>query len=209
MLVSFQHRFIFLKTFKTASTSTEIFFEQYCAESKEESRKIDEIVSDKGIIGSRNADIKNSVTFFNHMKALDVKNKIGDEKFENYYKFCNVRNPFDLVVSNYYFFEKYRDLDFNKFRQDEKILTEIKDRIYDIFMIDGDIVVDDFIRYEFLQDDIRRISEKLNLPNSERNLGHWVKSKMRNSSDFISMFDNNSVFKIESIFSEYCQKFGY
>lgn len=209
MLVSFEYKFIFLKTFKTASTSTEIYFEQYCSDHEGEGRKIDEIISEKGIIGARNSEIKNSVNFYNHMSALEIKNKLDSRKFDEYYKFCNVRNPFDLLVSNYYFFEKYRNIRFDRFINNEVILNEIKDRICNIFTINSEIVLNDFIRYEYLNDDIKKISEKLNLPISKRQIGHYVKSESRDNYDYLNLFDTQSKLKVECIFKDYFNYFGY
>jgi hypothetical protein len=209
MLVSFEYKFIFLKTFKTASTSTEIYFEQYCSDHEREERTISEMISEKGIIGARNSEIKNNVNFYNHMTAFEIKNKLDKNKFDEYYKFCNVRNPFDLLVSNYYFFEKYRNIRFDRFINNEIILNEIKDGICDIFTINSEIILNDFIRYEYLNDDIKKISEKLNLPITKRQIGHYVKSKSRDNYDYLNLFDTQSKLKIERVFKDYFSYFGY
>jgi hypothetical protein len=57
--------------------------------------------SDFGIITSRgmqNFDRNFYQKYYSHMSAEEIKKIIGDEKFNNYIKFCVVRNPYDKMV---------------------------------------------------------------------------------------------------------------
>jgi len=54
--------------------------------------------------------------FYNHMRATSVRARVPKEVWENYYKFCFERNPWDKVVSFYYWYGRNRDLpDINEF----------------------------------------------------------------------------------------------
>ena len=55
MLVSHLYKFIFIKSLKTAGTSTEVFLEQYCISDIEESHWRGAIATEEGIIGKRGA----------------------------------------------------------------------------------------------------------------------------------------------------------
>ena len=212
MLISFQHKFIFLKTFKTASTSSDIYFEQYCADDLTEQRQRMEIISDKGIVGARQFRKlvnKDEVSYFNHIPAKKLKESIGDDIFNSHYKFCNVRNPFDLLVSNYFYYKKLKNLSFNEFINTPSALKKIIKRDSKIYKIDNKIIVDDFIRYENIYEDIERISNHLQLPTSIRELGHYVQSKRRTTDDFMSFYNDKTEQIVRDTFKEYFDHFGY
>lgn len=59
----------------------------------------DEHVDDWGIVGSRGRTAGN---WYNHMPAAEVRNRLGASTWENYFKFCVIRNPFDKVVSTFW-----------------------------------------------------------------------------------------------------------
>ena len=40
--------------------------------------------------------------FHKHAKAIDIKKKIG-KQYSNFFKFCFVRNPYDHLVSLYFY----------------------------------------------------------------------------------------------------------
>lgn len=102
MLVSHRKEFIYTKTYKTASTSIELLFEPYCLPGGEAelSHERDEKVTKAGIVGCRGCDGKHA-KWYNHMPAAKIRDKIENEIWKSYYKFCSIRNPFDKAVSMY------------------------------------------------------------------------------------------------------------
>ena len=116
MLVSHLHKFIYLKSKKTASTSVEIFLQKYCinpnkinnftrlVKSNKNILNLDEKESENkyGIVGSRGNKMHIvSKKWYNHKPSFELKKDIGEDLFNNYLKICNVRNPYDLAVSMY------------------------------------------------------------------------------------------------------------
>ncbi|MBV9787310.1 MAG: sulfotransferase family 2 domain-containing protein, partial [Chloroflexi bacterium] len=119
MIVSHKHRFIFLKTNKTAGTSVEIALSKFCgpddiitAISVEDERTRREL----GYRGQQNHTLSFPRHLFsswkgwllagghlyNHMSAREARSVLGKQIWDSYYKFCIERNPWDRVVSLYY-----------------------------------------------------------------------------------------------------------
>lgn len=103
MLVSHTANFIYLKTHKTAGTSVEAFLEQFCTDRKLSlchSREAH--ISEAGIVSSRWGG---GGCLHEHMSPHAVKSLVK-EKWYSYYKFCCIRNPFDRMVSLYFWTEQ-------------------------------------------------------------------------------------------------------
>lgn len=175
MLVSHSHQFIYTKTVKTAGTSVESYFERFCMPEGEWSlsHARDEYESDHGIIGFRGSTKKpDSCKYWNHMPAIKIRDAIGKRNWKNYHKFCVVRNPYDKVVSWFYFLQRQKDklnesFDLDKERQEfEDWLVRGKqlpiDR--DKYLIKGKFCLDDVIRFESMAVDIERICDQLGVP---------------------------------------------
>lgn len=182
MLVSHRKHFIYTKTSKTGGTSVESYFEKYCMPEGEWtfSHGRDEYVSEAGIVGYRGSDMKGK-KWFNHMSAEAIRKQLGPSLWDKYFKFCVIRNPFDKLVSTFYFheynkrglpklkaqlerwFKGTREMnDVEKFRA-----WIIKGRISDDrdkYTIQGEVCVDYFIRYENLEAGIQHVCEVLGLP---------------------------------------------
>jgi hypothetical protein len=185
MLISHRKRFIYTKTFKTASTSVESYFEKYCmADGSWEFRHgREEHISAEGIIGYRGPNARGK-TWSNHMPASEIRQKIGNSIWDAYFKFCVIRNPFDKLVSRFYFRDEqkkdkvtlrnrltrfYKKSDgveestaIKRFRKWVRAGGPIIDR--DKYLIDGDICVDYFIRFEELHEGIKHVCDALDIP---------------------------------------------
>ena len=103
MLVSHLKKFIFTKTKKTAGTSVESVFEPYCLPEGtwEQTHYTPERISADGIIGHR-GDGGQKANWWNHMPAELIRNRLGEEIWDEYYKFTVIRNPFDKLVSGFH-----------------------------------------------------------------------------------------------------------
>ena len=95
MLISHRKNFIYTKTNKTGGTSVEAFFESYCMPEGQftPSHGREETISEAGIIGFRGKGDGNSFEWRHHMPARQIREKIGADIWNSYFKFCVVRNP--------------------------------------------------------------------------------------------------------------------
>lgn len=175
MLVSHVKKFIYLKTTKTAGTSTETYFEKYCRnpETYNGSEISRDHVSEYGMVGLRDNRIYNNPkyqlspnTLTAHMNAVNVKLIVGNDKWDSYFKFCNIRNPFDRMISAYFFTIKNNIISKNNVQNDfENWLLRSQDGFNDIryYTIEGNYCCDDYIRYENLYTDMERICNILDI----------------------------------------------
>lgn len=178
MIISHKHRFIFIKTSKTASTSIEIALSGLCGEediitpisSKDENTR-----QELGYRGPQNYRIplhKYSIAdwlrylflfkraqFYNHMSARKIRRYVGCEVWDGYFKFCFARNPWDRAISHYYWFKK-RYATFQDYLQSRKA-RRIKG--FKLYTIGGQVVVDKVYRYEELDRAMEDIARVLHL----------------------------------------------
>lgn len=186
MIVSHKHKFIFLKTKKTAGTAIEAALSELCGpddvitpyrEESEQDRKglppqnfrIDHPLKPKRSLWRRimrrpERYYHHTVGFYEHMPAAQVRAYVGEDVWRDYYKFAFDRNPWDRQVSWYLYKTKSKRNrpSFEKFMSSRR-------RAYvnnhEIYLLDGaandgalaDSLAVDFLgRYENLEEDLNR-----------------------------------------------------
>jgi hypothetical protein len=154
LIVSHEHKFIFLKTMKTAGTSIEVFLSKIAG--------ADAIVTPLGPKepGHEPRNFEGS-TYWNHMPAEAVRASLGEEIWNGYLKFCFERNPWDKVISRYWWAIHWGQV---RKMPDLPSLEEFVfgrygrlDTDWPIYAIDDEIAVDVVGRYESLEGDLRAI----------------------------------------------------
>ncbi len=174
-LVSHQHKFVYLKTFKTGSTSTEMALQPLCAPPGTEVRQYGPaLVSDYGIVGARGKFTGSDTTgWHNHMSAKRVAWKLGPLTWMRYLKIASLRNPFDKAVSWYWFWAGREGRvpgepveDFRAFirEQDAKgYFRSARDTDWRVTHILGRPIIDQYIRLEHLRADLDTLFSQLGI----------------------------------------------
>jgi len=193
MIVSHKHKFIFVKTFKTAGSSIENYLQKYLG--------TNDILRgseyDKTI--SLNAPSKGR-----HKSAQIIKNMYPKE-WNEYFKFSIDRNPWDVAVS-YYFYMKHAgrisSQSFNKWiiNADLKLLNNWKK-----YTIDNKVAVDKVLKYENLIDEIQNIP----VPYNGELETIFLKKGHRPSKDYKIYYTDKTKKLIEDNFAETISMFGY
>ena len=229
MIISHKHKFIFLKTSKTAGTSIEIALSKFCGKddiitpiSKEDER----LRTNLGYRGPQNyqfscsdynlMDYMNYIfkfrkrrkkEFYNHINSKEIKKTIHNSCWDNYYKFCFERNPWDKVVSQYYWKTTEPRPSIEEFLQ-SRHLAGLKKRGFNIYTINKNISLDKVYKFEELNDSLSHIKRVLNLP--ENIILPKAKSKYRlDKKHYSEMFNNNEKNVIKSKFEEEIKLFNY
>jgi len=187
MIISHEHKFIFLKTRKTAGTSIELALRKICGP--------DDIIAPIGDAEERRQRAlqydgrppqnwrvhgwwqspeplfqrhwlkvsPRDYGFYNHITAKQARALLNDEKvWRSYFKFAFERNPWDRQVSAYHF--RYR-----KTKSKPPFSTYMRRRRrawinnYEIYSIDGDACVDFIGRFETLEVDLLNALKKVGL----------------------------------------------
>lgn len=183
MILSHARKFIFIKTRKVSGTSMEISLSQFCGADDiiTPISYVDELVRlDLGgvlpqnygdpkeqqfrdLILARRADnpkTRHKGQFYNHVPAVEVREHVGQEMWDEYFTFSMERHPYDKVVSHVYFHARRKEnWDFDK--ELKRILKKGYYISYPVYS-DGETPIVDFIvNYENLQEDLARLSDKL------------------------------------------------
>ena len=236
MLISHRKQFIFTKTVKTAGTSVESYFEQYCMPDGEwqKSHFRNEYVSQAGIIGYRGLDSSVSI-WRNHMSAQSIRDLIGQDIWERYFKFTVVRNPFDKLISMFFMLENekqnYNDTQplktltklilgrgklFNGVNEKTEIERfrcwirqggSIIDR--DKYLIDGEECVDYFIRFEDLHKDMKHVCACLSIPFEPSAIPEFKKGIRHSKLQIQDYYDHETEKIARKLYAWELERFGY
>lgn len=211
MLISHRKQFIYTKTAKTASTSVECYFEPYCMPEGDWvfQHARDEYVSETGIIGYRGRQ-GGETEWFNHMSAAAIRDKTGSSTWNDYFKFAVIRNPFDKLVSGYFFSTRHGNRPQNPvtgFREWLRGGGEIIDR--HTYTIDGKICLDYFIRYESLLNGIQYVCDRLDLPFEPDRLPDLKRGFRNHGTPVAEFYDNESRAIVAEKYAFELDFFGY
>lgn len=154
MIISHKHKFIFIKTYKTAGTSLEAYLSEFCGES-------DVLTPIYPPVEGHRA--RNESGYYNHMPATEVREKLDPEIWDSYFKFCVERNPWDKVLS-FYWMEKSRNggaLTLDEFLTRENIGVN-----WHLYTDENEssTIVDRVLKYETLGQDLGQVFNNLGVP---------------------------------------------
>lgn len=146
--------------------------------------------------------------YWNHMAARDIRDRIGDEVWQRYFKFTVERNPWDKVVSAYYWDRKQqRSLSFREFVLSGAPLTSQFER----YTVDGRVAMDRILRYERLYPELTELSERLGLPEDVGKTMQTLSAKggYRPTPDVQGFYDDQTRELVEICFAREIRLLGF
>lgn len=221
MIVSHRHRFIFLKTRKTAGSSVEMALRPFLgaddiATQLEEDDTHDLPPPRNYVRGREKLTPRNiwrvlrgkplkPYLFKSHESAVVIRGHVGEDVWQSYFKFCFERNPWDRQVSQYHF-KVSRDRYDVPFDRSLGRRTSYVDN-WGIYTIDGEIAVDRVFHFENLKDDFAEACRIIGLsPVPE--LPH-AKSGLRPKKGYRSYYDDRLRDEVAKMYPNEIEKFGY
>lgn len=227
MILSHKYKFIFIKTNKTAGTSIEIALSKFCgkediitpiADQDEAMRR------ELGYPGPQNYFaplgayrprdwvnlllLRKKERFYNHIGAAQIRGYVGEDVWNSYYKFCFERNPWDRVVSQYYFRNRTEPRPSISDYLGTPAIRMLKRWGIDNYTIDGKLAVDRVCRFENLEHELEEVRVKLGLPEALAlpNAKGGLRKDKRSYHDILSVKDAQT---IREIFRDEIAMFGY
>jgi hypothetical protein len=227
VIISHQHRFIFVKTHKTAGSSLEVALGRECAEDDIVSHMEDNIAS--GIprnygptsgLGKAYNHLKLlrkvvhrhspllGAFYYEHMPAWRIKELVGREVWEGYFTFCFERNPWDKAVS-YYLWKKHGQghslPPFADYVERKAHRLPIDSPLY---CDDQGVMVDRIFEFKELAASLEELRERLGLELSEP-LPREKTGVARERKHYSEYYDERSKAQIARLFSREIALMGY
>ncbi len=218
MILSHTRRFIYFKTVKTAGTTTEVLLEAACLprgdlpDKWEDWHQADEVVDDRGIVAAR---VHGAHTRFrHHMTPSELIDALGPDVLSDYTTCANIRNPWDKMVSHFFFDAEREGRMPLKPDQIPGQLEAYLDG-YRRWEIDRQIVspnyrMDTFIRYEHLVDDISLFAQRcgFTIPDVA-----WPRLKSGSrpaaSRDYRPLYTRQGQQAVAELYADWIDAFGY
>jgi len=211
VIASHQHRFIFLKTRKTAGTSVEIALSKVCGpddiitEISPEDEALRKAAGGRGPQNFQSPPQPRKA--YNHMGAKATRDLVGAQVFDDYFTFAIERNPWDAVVSLYFW--KYKDRpelpDFETYVQEIWIEQLANNRR--LYRIRGRMALDRVLRYENLDAELREVWAHLDLPGTP-DLPR-AKGNARPAGHYRELYTPASRERVATVFADTIEAFGY
>ena len=218
MIISHKHKFIFIKTRKTAGTSVEGYLSKLCG-SEDVITPINPPIKGhlpqnykgyfpfyKELLESNSkkdrlitwGDFKSKKKYYNHIPAWRVKLRVGNKIWNTYHKFTIERNPFEKSISHYWMLRGRLgiDISFDDYLKNYELCFN-----YPLYTnLHGDIIVDRILTHENLSNDLRETFDFLGLPFDENNLTYEKANHRQNREHYTKFLSENQILTLEKSF---------
>ena len=181
MIISHRHRFIFIKTMKTAGTSLEICLSGICgpedvitpiSTADERTRKA------LGFRGPQNDRVplasytkrdwarfflqRRAQRFYNHMPIREFQPYLQPDEYRDYFKFAVERNPYDKLISAFHFANR-NEVRFPTLSDYIRSGLAGQPHGFDLYSLNNEPVVNRIYRFESLPDALDDLTQQLGL----------------------------------------------
>lgn len=225
MIIHFPRALVFVKTFKTAGTTLEVFLQRELFHIEPSHSQQWQVYRDGFVtprLSSATIPAKSlppmlrlaarwrfnpihAMRFRNHSTPSEISVAIGESKFSDMTKVTSVRNPYDLMVSAF-FFQTRGNPTPPKFS--EWVLTRERPAVNReiVRSLDESWRV---IRFEYLSEDLDFLCRELNIK-LERGIPR-LKAIPRpgEAQNYRNLYDSKSMAYVEHLYADWITTFGY
>ena len=194
-----------MKTNKTAGTSIEIALSRFCGP--------DDVITPISLSDERKrlewggVGAQNYGMLRNHSTAEDARKVLGDARWNDYFKFCFERNPWDRAVSLYLWRKRVHRLNFERFVCSSE-LDLMEQRGTGLYEQQGRVMVDKIFRYEDLDAAMGAIALRLRL-NAPLELPLTKQRSPEHRRPYADFYSDQSKKIVEARFESVIRRFGY
>jgi len=166
MIISHKHKFIFLKSTKTAGTSLEVSLASVCGP-----KDVITTITKDGLPEDYSHPHKNDKEFQPHLRPESIISKININIWNEYYKILPIRNPWDRMVSYWYWDvnkckKTYTFSEYIEFKQIHSLLEWYKmppNSWHTTTSNDKESCADFLIRFEHINEDFSKLCDLLKI----------------------------------------------
>lgn len=229
MILSHEHKFIYIKTKKTASSSIEIALSEICGPDDiitpirsdletmrvkpAQNYRLDHPLVPKRpllkrLLGRPERNYHPSVGYFEHMPAWRVRAYVGEEVWSSYYKFTFERNPWDRQVSWYRYKtrNKREAPDFDRFNRNFEKAYVCN---FDLYSMNDEIVLDFVGQYENLDADLEKAMSAINLAGKIKLMKANVSKRANDEHGYREYYNDRSRALIAKWYAREISRFNY
>lgn len=234
VLISHKYKFIYIKTKKTGSTTTENFFSRFCLDNEEDyidKHSHDYYEGKNGIIGQRILGKHGKNGKYNvNTKLKDINLK----KYNDYFIFTTIRNVYDRLISLFYFLKFLKEKkiapavwlnpqfhklivnneqnldDIKLFRLFiKKFINELENGCWEEYLINNKPSCDYYIKQERLEDDIKIVCKKLNINYDKYKLVSFKRGYRKSKKNVKEYYDEETKNLVYQRFKEEIDYWNY
>jgi len=201
MIISPKYKFIFIKTQKTAGSSIEKIL-------------LDKISDDDNLVfggmGTENMPPVNTHKNIEHHSILFVKQHFPIE-YNNFFKFTVERNPWDKVVSQYYWAmsrdPKRTEKGFENFVLNDKKISHMGG--WRLYTENNVPLVNYVMQYNQLETDFEFVLSRIGLSYNNELKTTKLKTGFRTEKDYRNLYSNSTKEKVEKVYKNTINYFNY
>jgi hypothetical protein len=224
LIISHQHRFIFVKTRKTAGTSVEVLLARIAGDDAvvtpiwpevdghvpRNFMRLDNPIR-SAVLRRRQQQLtgndREHLAYFNHISARNIRRRLGRRRWHSYYTFCFDRNPWDKVISEYFW--RQGNGKFGGSLRDY-VLTSDLPSDFDKYSLDGSTPGVDFVgRYENLEGDLRHALDTIGLRDVDVALTREKGNYRPRTTETDTRFDDDMNGRVAQVFAREIATLGY
>jgi hypothetical protein len=223
VIVSHEHRFIFVKTRKTAGTSVEVYLAKHLGpdaivtpvyQPEVPGHIARNYAAPTGRARALTARLRKNERraiqrerwFFNHIGAQAIRARLGTQIWDSYFKFAFERNPWEKTVSDYYF-RSANGKERGSFR--DYVLQSELPSDWSLYTIDGQIAVDFVGSYADLDADLTRALAQTSWTAPVELGFEKASSRPTDGTSPAAIFDEETSARVAAVFAHEIAQFGY